>query len=79
MLWKEANKRGLFEDTKIEAYLNQGEFEIMYDFNNDELWNRNGCIYEKGQWATPLDENKEIKETISRLEKELQELKDKLK
>lgn len=33
----------------------------------------------KGIWATPLDENNEIKDKIEKLQKELDELKSKLK
>lgn len=87
MLWKEAEKRGIGKDTKIEKSLtqfgeqcsNDGGYAICYDYNYDELWNKNGCIYKQGKWTTPLDPNKEIKETISRLEKELKELKEKVK
>jgi len=87
MLWKEAEKRGIGKDTKIEESLtqigykcsNDGGFIIGYDINYDELWNLNGCIYKQGKWAKPLDPNKEIKEIISRFEKELAELKRKVK
>lgn len=86
MLWKEAEKRGIGKDTKIECYADDDKlcnntecYNLEYDFADDELWNINGCIYSKGKWAKPLDPNKEIKETISRLEKELKELKEKVK
>jgi protein-arginine kinase activator protein McsA len=87
MLWEEAEKRGIDKDTKIEECLRHGDaklintnnFGVCYDDAKDMLWNVNGCIYHNGKWATPLDPNKEIKETISRLEKELEELKEKVK
>lgn len=87
MLWKEAENRGIGEDTKInsvkhisyELHINDGTYSVGYFEHDDLLANKNGVVYYKGEWATPLDENKEIKETISRLEKELKELKEKVK
>lgn len=86
ILWKEANKRGLFEDTKIEnsvngnnTLLNCYSFAVCYNYQLDQLWNKNGVIYQKGIWATPLDKNKDIKDKIEKLQKELDELKSKVK
>lgn len=87
MLWKEAEKRGIGKDTKIEECLrhknsklvNTSNLGVCYDDGKDMLWNENGCIYLSGKWAKPLDHNKDIKETIERLEKELKELKEKVK
>lgn len=89
MLWKEAEKRGIGKDTKIEECLhygkdefNHGNFTICYNTGCDEideLWNINGCIYKQGKWATPIDPNKELKEQIEKMEKELQKLKARIK
>lgn len=87
MLWQEAEKRGIGKDTKIECHadgesetdLNLCSYGIKYDAMFDTLFNMHGLIYKCGQWAKPLDPNKEIRETISRLEKELKELKEKVK
>lgn len=86
MLWKEAEKRGIGKDTKLDEclvngntiWINDGAYDILYRAEDDTLWNTSGCIYNQGKFATPLDPNKEIKETISRLEKELEELKEKV-
>lgn len=87
MLWKEAEKRGLGHDTEIEECLmygkdsewNSDSYDPHLSSDTDALFNKNGCIYKQGKWATPLDQNKEIKESIQRLEKELAELKSKVK
>lgn len=86
MIWKEAEKRGIGKDTKLDEclvngntiWINDGAYDILYRAEDDTLWNTSGCIYNQGKFATPLDPNKEIKETISRLEKELKELKEKV-
>jgi hypothetical protein len=84
MLWKEAEKRGIGKDTKLEECILYGKgklnvwYHVEYNQVSDILFNNYGCIYNKGRWAIPLDPNKEIKETISRLEKELKELKEKV-
>lgn len=81
LLWKEANRRGIFEDTKLEYGKNmkgyksiQGVFHKHYYYDSDELFNNQGLIYEKGQWATPLDPNKEIMEEIKKLSEQIDEL-----
>lgn len=86
MLWKEAEERGIRKDTKLEESLyfcqnskNEGSFRVGYSENMDRLWNIHGVIYEKGKWATPLNENKEIQDKIDSLQKQLDELKLKVK
>jgi len=86
MLWKEAEKRGIKKDTKIEKRLhesprstNYGIFTACYQEKKDRLWNFNGVVYDKGKWATPLNENKEIQDKIDSLQKQLDELKSKVK
>lgn len=86
MLWKEAEKRGIKKDTKIEKCLhesprntNYGIFTACYQEKKDRLWNFNGVVYDKGKWATPLNENKEIQDKIDSLQKQLDELKLKVK
>jgi len=87
MLWKEAEKRGIGKDTKIvrsptqigDKCINDGLMIVGYDIDSDELWNKNGCIYKQGKWSTPLNENKEIQEKIDSLQKQLDELKLKVK
>jgi hypothetical protein len=66
-------------DNNGDDYFNQGIYLCKYSEPLDRLYNGNGLLYEKGAWNKPLDENKEIKETISRLEKEIEELKLKVK
>jgi len=59
MLWKEAEKRGIWKDTKLEYSMsspsdtcyNKGLFTTEYIFSFDELWNKNGCIYKQGKFT----------------------------
>lgn len=61
MLKKECEKKGLFEDTKIEChadgsglFLNINSFGLYADAT--EIYNKNGQIFYKGKFATPLKE-----------------------
>lgn len=65
-LWEEANRRGLFKDTKIKEHacpyisseVNDNSYDIGYRFD-DRLLNKNGSIYYQGNWAEPLQDPKE--------------------
>lgn len=85
MLWKEAEKRGIGKDTKIEKCMYWGEGKewanrhyVDYQFEDDRLFSNTGCVYNKGQFATPLNPNKEIQDKINSLQKQLDELKAKV-
>ena len=63
MLKTECEKRSLFEDTKIEKHtdvtlpkglLNKGVYATVFTVNR--AWNKNGEIFNKGKFATPLKE-----------------------
>lgn len=86
MLWKEAEKRGIRKDTKLECdadvqekSFNDSRYIIKYSYCFDRLWNANGLVYSDGKWATPLNENKEIQDKIDCLQRQLNELKAKIK
>lgn len=84
MLWKEAEKRGIGKDTKIEKCMYWGKewadmYYVEFNFKEDRLFNNCGCIYNKGKWATPLNPNKELQEETEKLQKQLDELKLKVK
>ena len=85
MLWKEAENRGYREGIKYRAggnsiYTAKGKLKYGF-FGGDNLHfeDSEGLIYDNGKWAEIINENKEIKETISRLEKEINQLKLKVK
>ena len=83
MLWEEAEKRGLGKDAKIVAHTdgsicsNSGKCTPCYIPEEDRLWNKNGVIYEKGKWATPLNEG--ILAEIEKLQSQIDKLKKKVK
>jgi hypothetical protein len=82
LLWKEANRRGIFDDTKLEKHATEDvaklnpeiPYPVIYNSFLDRLWNKNGLVYYKGQWATPLDPNKETMEEIKKIEEQIYEL-----
>jgi len=63
----EAKKRGYTKGNFISftsgEIANGNNYEIVYDNNNNEFWNKNGCVFRKGKWA-------EILETITKAEAE---------
>ena len=73
LLKKECERRGLFEDTKIKehadnvpvGYLNKGEY--LTCFGLDSAWNKNGCIFHKGEFAEPLEETTTLSDKITEL------------
>lgn len=78
-LRKEAENRGLWGDTKIRAHadgkcwslgINKGTFDPIW--GGEKLYNKNGVIFHKGQWAelieTPIP--KSLKKAIDKLGKE---------
>lgn len=80
--WKEAEAMGIWKDTKLKCHAdeeeginNKGGHTIKYAYDFDRLWDVNGLVYSNGQWVTPLNENKEIQEKIDSLQKQLDELK----
>mgnify|MGYP003402259273 CR=1 FL=1 len=91
MLWKEAEKRGYAEGRKFNSLYDGRETTIrngVYFYNCtehgycliDNSETGGNYLFMDGKWAEICeDPNKEIKETISRLEKELSELKEKVK
>lgn len=77
MLKKECEKRGLYEDTKLDKfginsdiYVNSGVYSVVFD--PDVAWNKNGRIFYKGKFATPLKE----KTTLELVSKAVQEIGD---
>lgn len=63
-LISEAKRRGLW-DVKINCLyssgnyfstIDAGEAYVYYNIDDDRLWSRYGAVYEKGKWATPLEE-----------------------
>lgn len=87
MLWKEAEKRGIGRDTNLEFHADNnvscsdtdGGYIISYGYYSDTLWNSKGVVYYRGRWSIPLNENKEIQDKIDSLQKQLDELKFKVK
>lgn len=70
MLKKECEKRGLFEDTKIEKNaegLEASNINVSWlHADATEIFNRNGRIFYKGKFATPLKEEEETLELVSK-------------
>lgn len=72
LLKKELEKRGLFEDTKIESHANSGEkTDSDWRFHKQYLpsicFNENGCIFYKGKFATPKrDLLNEVSQVVSK-------------
>ena len=68
LLKEECERRGLFIDTKIKECLfpeNSNKINTGYYVpceNLESVWNRNGCIFHKGKFAEPLEEEEEILE-----------------
>lgn len=62
LLEAEAEKRGLWENTKIKGHadntlsyqVNEGEWDAIFHLTS--AWNKNGQIFHKGTWAEPLYE-----------------------
>ena len=62
LLKKECERRGLYEDTKIKECLihgndsnvNKGFYGLVE--TSYTIWNKNGCIFEEGKFAEPLEE-----------------------
>lgn len=75
MLKKECEKRGLFEDTKIENHAD-GTAIICCEFtptgDATEFWNKNGLIFYKGKFAKPIKEEP----TLELVSKAVQEIGD---
>lgn len=77
MLEIECEKRGLYEDTKIENHANgtsltcPDRMEYQPAFNSKECWNKNGQIFYKGKFATPRKET-----TLELVSKAVQEIGD---
>ena len=82
LLKKECERRGLYDDTKIKAHANNNTKGCNYgDYNAvyaaDSAWNKNGCIFEEGKFAEPLEEKEEIlgeKEEATNLDDKIKEL-----
>lgn len=77
MLKKECERRGLYEDTKIEAHVQgYGEYLNTNHFypnaNLKAIYNKNGQIFYKGKFATPLKEET----TLELVSKAVQEIGD---
>ena len=83
LLKKECERRGLYEDTKIKECLfqvndpiiNTGHYWLCK--NSESVWNKNGCIFDKGKFAEPLEEKEEIleeKEETTTLDDKIKEL-----
>ena len=55
-LKQEAVRRGLLDDTKIEKcmFYEQPDTGYIPIFHIERSWNKNGCIFNQGKWATPL-------------------------
>ena len=78
LLKKEAERRGLGEDSKIKECLfgtpinstNKNNFQP--DFTLREAWNKNGCIFQYGEWAEPL--KNDLSEQIDELKEKAKEL-----
>lgn len=71
LLKKECKKRGLFEDTKIEKHANgstlsfSAQTEFTPSFNSMQAWNKNGLIFYKGKFATPLKEESTLEQVTN--------------
>lgn len=74
MIKKECESRGLFEDTKIEYHakdsasqglLNQGVYS--WESNCKKVWNKNGVIFYKGNFATPRKEKSDLEKITEAL------------
>lgn len=75
LLKKECEKRGLFEDTEIEVHADGSTTDqttFTPSFNSIRGWNKNGIIFYKGKFATPLKEES----TLEQVEKAVKELGD---
>lgn len=76
MLKKECEKRGLYEDTKIEKHADgstlsyTAQTTFTPSFNSIQGWNKNGQIFYKGEFATPLKEETTL-EQVAKAVKEL--------
>lgn len=76
MLKKECDKRGLFEDTKLSecginnstGAVNKGIYGVT--LTSHEAWNKNGQIFYRGKFATPLKEETTL-ELVSKAVKEI--------
>lgn len=78
LLKKEAERRGLFADTKIKKCLiynqsdvvNKNNFELFADTHT--VWNKHGCIFNLGEWAEPLENDLSLQ--IEQLKQKAKEL-----
>lgn len=84
-LIREAKKRfgRGWSNAKIEKCLyygndecvNANKFNISINFEENLLWNNNGCIFNSGEWAKPLTETKEAEPTSEEINRVLEYLK----
>ena len=77
LLKKEAERKGLGEDAKIKECfynpldaINNKSYEP--NFNVKIAWNKHGCIFTDGEWATPL--KNDLSEQIEELKNKAKEL-----
>ena len=77
LLKKEAERKGLHADSKIKECLvhgHKGKDWCAFGsvFTLEEGWNKNGCIFKGGEWATPL--KNDLSEQIEELKEKAKEL-----
>lgn len=83
ILWKEAETRGFKKGVIFKSPLGGSEYEFtgFGNFYNDSFYDKSGLglLFYEGKWAEVITTNKEIKEEIEKLQKQLDELKQKTK
>lgn len=86
MLLKEAEKRGYKEGVKLKSMNDWDTDDTFHGCGNfyiesNTLYDSSGygVIFKEGKWAEIINENNEILERIESLQKELQELKERVK
>jgi hypothetical protein len=89
-LIEEANRRGYVLGNhkclrhSFLTYIEGFDTHFFFRQKDNTLWiekrgNRANCVFENGKWADIIDEKAEVKETIARLESELETLKKQVK